>query len=225
MTRLLTFFLLASCATAALAAEVALVTGVAGNVVRALASGTRPVAVFAKLSYGDQIFLEGQAVVRLVYFDSGRQETWRGPGQVQVAKGESTGDGLGVPQVAMLPAFLVQQISRTPGEDGRGPDDAERLRGIGPETVAPALGADPDALKKIEANYRQLRLAAASNDLNPELYFLAALFELREYERVAQEIAEIQRTRSRSPEAGLVVALYQKALKNARARRAAPAVQ
>ena len=78
----------------------------------------------------------------------------------------------------------------------------------------------PDALGRLDETYRKLRAGRTDpDDLGPEIYLLSGLFELRELDRVERLMAELQQERRGNPEAGLLVALYRKAVRNAREAR------
>ncbi len=184
----------------------ALVTAVEGKVSRLAPTGREPVQPFVKLGEGDVIKLERGARIRLVYFASRRQESWSGSGQLAIGAGEGKGQGLGEPEVKALPDMLVKQIARTPSLDNRGRVGMVRLRSIG----------TPDAVAKLESNYRQLRAEAAADDLNPEMFLLAGLLELRQLDQLERTLAELQASHPGNTEAKVLVALYQKTLKNMR---------
>jgi len=61
---------------------------------------------------------------------------------------------------------------------------AVRLRAIVP----------PDAMQRLEKNYAALRAQTDASDRTPELYLLAGLFELKEYERIETMLAGWQRS-------------------------------
>lgn len=208
------FLLMVSLSFAVRAAnvDVALVTALEGGVARVAESAPLPVQNFVKLKQGDVLSLEKGARLQIVYFDGGRQETWTGAGRLEVAANESRATGLAAPQVRQLPAVLVKQIARTPALDVHGRGGVTRLRSI----------ATPDAIARVEATYEKLRSEAAPDDLNPEFYRLSGLFEMRELDRVEQIIGEMQKERGRNPQAGLLVSLYKKALKDARAATGLP---
>jgi hypothetical protein len=69
---------------------------------------------------------------------------------------------------------------------------------------------------RIEATYRQMRIEAAADDLDPELYLLSGMFELRQLERVEEIVADIMQKRPGDPQAKLLASLYRKSLKNLR---------
>lgn len=200
-------FLSGLIASVALAAESgALITAVEGAATRASSTGVQPLQAFTRLKEGDQVAMETGAKVKLVYLVNGRQEGWGGKGKLEIGPGESKSSGLGAPQVTQLPAMLVAQIAKTPSVDSQGRAGMTRLRAI----------ATPEALAKIDNTYRQLRAEADQGDLNPEMYLLAGLFEVRALDRVEQAIEDLRANRPNDSQAKLLVALYQRAVRNAR---------
>lgn len=187
----------------------ALITTIQGSVDLVTPQGKQPLQAFTKLKRGDLLALS-RARVQLIYFENGRQEIWTGGGRLEVLGRESRTFGLANPEVKMLPVSMVKQIARTPAPDSQGRGGVVRTRAI----------ASPEAIAKLENSYRQLRMEAVRGDLNPELYLLSGLFEMREIERVEQMLRDLQQSRPGDAEVGLVVALYQKAIRNARESRA-----
>lgn len=188
------------------AGDVALVTALQGKVSRVSIARPGSVEAFVKLKEGDVLKLEKDARIRLVYFDSGRQESWSGEGRLEIAVTESKGIGLAAPEVKLLPAVLVKQIAKTPTLDSQGRAGVTRLRAIGTTNTLSAL----------EAEYDRMRAAGGGKDLNAEIYLLSGLFELRELDRVENLINEIQARQKDNMEAMILVSLYRKALKSAR---------
>jgi hypothetical protein len=201
--------LLLSAAFAARAAnvDVALITALEGGVARVTEQGAQPLQNFVKLKKGDVLSLDRAARLQIVYFEAGRQETWSGPGRLEVNPGESKATGLAAPQVRQLAAVMVRQIARTPALDVHGRGGVTRLRSI----------ATPEAIAQVEQTYGKLRAEATADDLNPEFYRLSGLFEMRQLDRVEQIIAELQKERPSDMQAKLLVSLYKRALKDARA--------
>ncbi len=185
--------------------DVAIVTAIEGHVDRLGAQGRHPLPAFARLKNGDLIEVYDKARVQIVYFAQGRQETWKNPGEIEVGGTKSSARGPSAPEVRQLPTLMARQIARTPTSDGR----PVNLRQRSIETA--------DAATQIEDTYRRLRLEATQDDLNPELYLLSSLFERRDFGRLEQAITDLRQIHANNPQAGLIVALYQKALRNARA--------
>ncbi|WIM04925.1 MAG: hypothetical protein OHM77_09460 [Candidatus Nitricoxidivorans perseverans] len=186
--------------------DVAMVVFLRGGVSRVTAQGPQPMQSFVKLKHGDLLALQRDARLQVVYFEGGRQETWQGGGRLEVTKVESRAYGLPPPEAKVLPAVMVRQIARTPALDSQGRAGMMRLRSV----------PTAEDIARVESTYKRLRMEADRDDLNPELYLLSGLFEMRELDRVEQVLGDLQRARPGSQEVGLLVALYQKALKNAR---------
>ncbi|MDO8932787.1 MAG: hypothetical protein Q7U97_10365 [Rhodocyclaceae bacterium] len=185
--------------------DVALITSLQGNVERVTLQGPKALQSFVKLKQGDLLALRN-ARIQIVYFESGRQEVWQGGGRLEILGSEGRPFGLPDPEVKILPSVMVKQIARTPALDSQGRAGVMRLRSI----------ASPEAIAKLDNTYRQMRMEAVRGDLNPELFLLSGLFEMRELARVEQVLKDLQQARPGDTEVSLVVTLYQKAIKNAR---------
>lgn len=187
------------------AIDISMITAINGNVSLVTPQGRQPLQAFAKLKRGDLLALDN-ASIRLIYFESGRQESWRGTGRLETLSDAGRAFGLPNPDVKILSKTVVSQIARTPAPDRQGRIEAKRLRVI----------ATPEAIAKLDNAYRQMRMEAVRGDLNPELYLLSGLFEMREFDRVEQVLVDLQKSRPGDMEVGLMVALYQKAIRNSR---------
>lgn len=202
--RLLVVAFLALAAGIAAAADAALAISVQGRVTRLGEATPGAIEALVRLREGDRLALEPGSRLRLVYFDNGRQETWSGPGRLEVTTREGRPDGLAAAETRSLSMAAARQIARTP--DAGDPRPA-RTRAV----------PTPDALGRLDEAYRSLRASRAdADDLSPEIYLLSGLFELREFDRVERAMADLQQERRGNPEAGLLVALYRKAVRNAR---------
>lgn len=184
----------------------ALVTVVEGKVSRVSPSGRQPVQAFATLKKGELLALEGASRIQMVFFESKRQENWSGVGRLEITATEGKGHGLPEPRVKVLPDILVKQFAKTPSLDSEGRAGMVRLRSIGM----------PDALEKLESDYKRLRMEAERDDLNPEIFLLAGLLEMRQFDRLEQALADLHTSHQGNMEASVLVALYQKTLKNIR---------
>lgn len=187
-------------------AEVALITSLDGQVSLVSASGRQPVQAFVKLKQGDMLALDGGSHVQVVFFESKRQESWGGGGRLEISADQGKGWGLPEPQVKILPAVLVKQISKTPALDSQGRAGAVRLRAI----------ATTEALAKLDEDYKRMRMETVRDDLNPEMFLFASLLEMRQYDRLEQAMSDLKTSHPGNTEAGVLVSLYQKTLKNMR---------
>ncbi len=197
---------LASVTASAESGETALVTALDGAVTKVAPGHPQVLQAFAKLKFGDLLALDQVAKVQVVYMESGRQETWTGTGRLEITKAGGLGHGLAEPQVKTLPLVMVRQIAKTPSLDSQGRTGMLRLRSV-------ATARD---IAKVEESYKQMRAEADANDLNPELYLLSSMFEMRELDRVDEVLQDLQQNHAGNQQAGLLVSLYKKAVKNAR---------
>lgn len=188
------------------AAEVALVMSVQGSISRLEGLTRVPLEAFVKLKNGDRLALEDSSRLQVVYFHSGRQETWSGPGLLKMAVAEGKAEGLSAPQIKTLPMVMVTQLARTPSLDSQGRGGVTRLRSI----------ASEDAIAKLDSTYRELKNTAEKSDLGPEMFLLSGLYELRQLDRVETLLGELQREQPKNLEAALLVSLYKKAVQNVR---------
>lgn len=191
------------------AGEVALVMSVQGKVVRSSNLASTPVEIFSKLDEGERLVLDQDARLQVVYFESGRQESWSGPGRLELTAREGKASGLAASEAKSLPLVMTRQLARTPGPDGQDRGGAQRMRAV----------AGPDALGKLEDTYHELRSRAGKDDLGPAMYLLSGLYEMRELERVERVLGDLQQDGPKTPEAALLISLYRKSVKNARESR------
>lgn len=188
------------------ATEVALVMSVQGRVLRQATPAPLAVETFVKLNEGDRLSLAQGSKLQLVYFESGRQETWSGPGSLDLALREGKSSGMAAPEVQQQPLSLTKQLARTPALDSQSRGGVTRLRAL----------QTPDAVARLESSYQELKSKAAADDLGPELYLLAGLLDLRQLDYIEKVLDRLQQERPQSDQAVALVALYRKVVKQAR---------
>jgi len=201
--------LLALVSMPVLAVEVGLVTAVSGNVKwqeqKSAASELKP---FVKVRDGDQLTMDGAARLQLVYFESGRQETWQGSGVLEVGTSSSkTVKGSQQPEVKVLPAILVKQLSKTPASDGNVKTGMIRLRSMAPP------------IESVERDYAEMRKQADSTDRNPELFLLASYFERGEYAKLEALLGKMNEEKPGDPDILALNGLYSNAVSSAKAAK------
>ncbi|NJD35768.1 MAG: hypothetical protein FIA96_13205 [Betaproteobacteria bacterium] len=202
--RLLVLLMLGVASHGAAAAEdLALVTAVTGSVSRLVGNAPRALEPFARLKQGELVLLEAQAGVRLIFFESRRQESWQGEGRIEIGRTQGKGIGLPEPQVSVLPELMARQIAKTPSLDNQVRAASGRLRSI--EIVEGGLA-------KLDSDYSRLRKDAALDDINPEIFLLAGLFEMREFARLEQTLKDLSDSRPGNMEVSVLKALYKKAI-------------
>src|SRR5512133_1792479 len=73
-----------------------------------------PVASFMKLRVGDELTAEANSQLRIVYFATGREETWAGPATLRVGAKEGTAVKGAAPKVRVLDAGTASGLRRIP---------------------------------------------------------------------------------------------------------------
>lgn len=194
------------------AADVALITALDGKVARTTVAGAQDLEAFVKLKAGDVLNTVKGASVQIVYFENGRQESWSGVGKLEITPTEGRATGLPAPQVKQLPLVIVKQMARTPTLDSQGRAGVTRLRAI----------ATPEAITTLDETYKKMRAEAPREDLNPELYLLAGMFELKQLDRVEKTLNELKQAQPANNQVKMLASLYGKALRDARAAATAP---
>lgn len=144
--------------------------------------------------------------ISLLYPANGRLENWQGEGTVVITQTEGkTSDSSLKLTSSVVPGNVARQIFRLP-EMLAAENLPMRTRAFEPQ----------DRLSQLESSYRQLRASAPVQDVEPELFLLSGLFELREFDRLERSLADI---RQRYPDEGavkMVARLYQRSINNAR---------
>jgi len=145
--------------------DIGLVSLVAGEV--AFQDGAaRP---FMKVREGDRFELGAGAELRLIYFASARQESWRGPAALRAGRRESALERGAPPLASTLPASVPQRLARIPELARNGLFGGVRVRGLKPPLE------DDASLREARATYERLRRELPPDDPTPDLFLYAAL--------------------------------------------------
>lgn len=211
------FLMFASAAMLApltLLADTVLVTSMQGSVaIEAAGMGKAALEPFVRLKEGDRLSLPANAQVKLVYVGKARLETWQGAGVIVIGENESkTFSGKPQIQVRDIPPEAARQMNRTPstGPDGR--VGMMRMRGLPPH----------DAITRLDNDYKQMRSQTSSDDILPEVFLLAGLYDLRQYMRIEEELKRIAAAYPENATARSLQELYTKAIQSAQTPPAAP---
>lgn len=183
--------------------ESILVTGLTGQVERMVNGGKEPVLLFSTLRAEELLLFSPDSRLNLLFEKSGRQETWAGKGRLALHGSKTSTQDLPKPRLKTLDQKVTKQLFRGPQILPDGEVKVPRTRSLG----------TPDALARLENDYRRMRMEAAADDLNPEMYRLSALLEMREKERLEQAIKELPRLYPGNREADLLASLYKKSMK------------
>jgi hypothetical protein len=181
-------------------ADVGLVNMLSGDVSYAGQGGASSKAqAYMKMRQGDRFTVPAGAQVRVVYFDGGRQETWKGPAAFK-AGGKASEAASGSPvDVSTLPSSVPQRIAQVPeliqiAKLGRSGGVA--IRGGNP---APQLTADQKAeVAAAKDTYKQMRAKAAPDDINPELYLYSVLQDYLLYDDMKPVVDEMAKRQPHS---------------------------
>jgi hypothetical protein len=152
--------------------------------------------VFMKIRLGDYFKIAGGGTIQLVYFQNGRQETWKGPvsfmvGEVQslVEKG---GELPGQPEVVILSTETSLGMRRIPVLLRRAGLSGVMVRGTSEASQKPVVPTKEERAEIAMANedYQKLRRQAKPDDITPELNFLGVLADYEQYEEMEKVIKE-----------------------------------
>jgi hypothetical protein len=155
---------------------------------------------FMKVRQGDRFTVPNGAQLRVVYFNGGRQETWRGPATFRAGAQQSEG---GQPaQVSTLPSGVPQRISQVPElmQIARlGRSGGVAVRDI--TKKAPRLTAEQQAEVAAAKNtYKQMRTQSSAEDITPELYLYSVLQDYLLYDDMKPVVEEMAKRQPNSPE-------------------------
>ena len=157
------------------------------------------VRAFMKVRQGDHLKLPAAASLTLLYFASGRQETWKGPATLMAGDQESKVVGgkqpAPQPEVKIFPAKASKQMVGAPLPlPPASMSKSGVIQTMGPKrepaakTAAPLSSEAQRKIKEAEKVYRDLKKAAAADDVTPELYFFSVLAEYKQFPEMAEVV-------------------------------------
>ncbi|MDK2125274.1 hypothetical protein [Parachitinimonas caeni] len=147
----------------------------------------KPVEAFMQLHSGDRVKLASKASLQIAWSNSGRQESWNGPSELQVGEVESKGSAGATPaEVKQLPPLLKQALNRAPTTVG----EVKQLSGV---LFIRQGGGENSELTKAREAYAGLRQSAAPDDLLPDLYFLNELISLKQYQEAQKLLTDMHK--------------------------------
>jgi hypothetical protein len=199
MRKVIWLFLAVTLSSSALALEpdAGMLTQVSGSVDIANVLAKRPAVAFGKVAEGDKLLLDKDGFVRLVYFRNGRQETWRGAGQVTISDNEGKSDTVKA-EVKQLPAMVFEQLTRVPAAGAQGKVGMVRLRSI----------PSKDKIAQIESRFADLKKSLPADDATPEIYLVAGLIDAQAYDRARSVLQELKTRETSEPHLAAVVAHF-----------------
>ena len=180
-------------------ADVGLINQVAGDVSYTSSSGAGKVQAFMKMRQGDRFNLAAGAQLKVVYFQTGRQETWRGPAGFRSGAEHSEVLAGAVYEVANLPLGVPQKIQRIPELLQMAKLGGIQVRGTTPKQRA-SLEQQAE-VAAARATYAQLRQQAPQDDITPEMYLFTVLQDYLLYDDMKSVADEMLRRQPGNQEA------------------------
>ena len=186
-------------APAQAAVDVGLISQIAGEVTYQPAGGVATRAAnFIKVRDGDRFSAAPGASVRVIYFDTGRQESWAGPATFMVGLRESVASSVR-PAVSQLPTAASQKLSLTPeliqvAKSGR--TGSVVVRSPSPK----AVDGQAHALREARATYAAMQPAFAPDDITPEMYLATVLHEHKLIEEMQELVVLMQKKQPHNAE-------------------------
>jgi hypothetical protein len=174
-------------------ADVALVNLVSGDVTYVPQTGTPgKVQPFMKVRDGDRIDVAAGGQVRIVFFEGARQELWAGPASFRAGKTAAEPISGKSAETTNLPAGVPQRMARIPELIQYSKFGGTQLRG-GLTRQQKASLDQQATLAQARAAYEKMRQDMPADDITPELYLYAALYEFLVYDEMKVVVAEMRR--------------------------------
>jgi hypothetical protein len=175
------------------ATDVALISMVSGDASCAQQAGPPlKVQAFMKVRAGDRISVAAGGQVRILFFEGSRQELWAGPASFRAGRAAAEPLSGRAAQTTILPAGVPQRMVRIPELIQYAKLGGTQLRG-GPTRKQNANPEQQAALAQARADYETMRQQMPADDIAPELYFYAALYEYLAYGEMKTVVAEMRR--------------------------------
>lgn len=163
---------------------------------------------FMKIRRGDYFRIAARGAIQLVYFENGRQETWKGPASFVVGEVESRvekGKELpGQPEVVILSNEASQGMRRIPvllrrarlSRSGGGVM-VRGVPGVSGKPVAPTKEEQAE-IAVAKETYQKLRKQAKADDITPELTLLGVLADYEQHEEMEKVIKDAMKIQPES---------------------------
>lgn len=186
----------------ALNVDVGMLTQVDGSVqVAKFKQGKNRATAFLKVALGDKLNLGKNARVQIVYFETSRQEVWKGPGEVEIGNGEGRSSTLKA-EVKKLPPLVARQLVKTPEGGQHGKTGMVTVRSLSSDTV-----------ESLEKQYKDYRAATPAGDTTPEVFLMTGLLEMKEYEHAQTVLDGFRKNVPKNPELSSVISHFEPLIK------------
>jgi len=192
----------------ALTVDVGMLTQIDGNVsIATVKAGKHPATAFLKVAPGDKLVLGKNARVKIVYFETSRQEIWKGAGEIEIGNGEGGSSGLKA-ETRNLPPLVARQLVKTPVRGQHGKTGMVTVRSLSSETV-----------ESLEKQYVEFRSAAEKDDTTPEIFLLTGLMDMKEFEKAETELKRLRAEASKTPALKAVISHFGPLIREAAAAK------
>jgi len=181
-------------------ADVAVVVQVQGDVGYVSANQEQGrISPYMRVRDGDRVTLGAGAQLRIVFFDTGRSERWVGPASLRAARGAAQALAGSPAEIGKMPTSAPMRIARVPALLQNAKLGGIQVRG-GPPKGASAAERD-HSVREARAAYEEMRRAAGTADITPELFLYSALSEYALYDQMEPVVQEMLRRQPDSEEA------------------------
>ena len=194
---------LALAAPAAFAAgDVGVVNHLAGLATVTNGANTAKAQAYMNIHQGDLFEVPEGVVVKVAYFQGGRQEWFSGPVSFTIGASQSIVRRGSSPQVSVLPSGVSQKISQTP--------DLVQIAKLG--TAASGQSARDQRLtpqqqaevREAREIYARLRIDTPPDDITPELYLYSVLQDHLLYAEMKGVVAEMAKRQPGNRDVGVL---------------------
>ncbi len=186
------------------AADVGVVSHLAGLVTVTNGINTAKAQAYMNIREGDIFNVPEGVVVKVAYFQGGRQETFAGPTSFSIGAFQSIVRTGSYPLVTVLPFGVSQKISQTS-------DLVHIAKLSSAANVHPASARDQRLSPQQQAEVRQarqvyakLRAETPGDDITPELYLYSVLQDHRLYGEMGGLVADMARRQPGNRDVGIL---------------------
>jgi hypothetical protein len=145
-----------------------------------------------KIRDGDRINIAAGGQVRIAYFEGSRQELWSGPAAFRARKATAELLSGKPPDISNLPTGVTQHMAGIPELIKFAKLGGMQVRGISKHEKKTSIDQQA-TLDQARSAYAMMRQEMRADDIAPELYLYAVLYEFREYDEMKAVVAEMRR--------------------------------
>jgi hypothetical protein len=157
--------------------DIGLVNLLSGDVDFAAPGATPAKAqAFMRVRDGDRFNVPAGSVVRVVYFETARQERWAGPASFRAGRQQGAATSGAPAEVVSLPSGVPKRIARVPDLLQNAKLGGVQVRSA-PISPKPLTADEEKQVAEARTLYQQMRAQASTDDIAPELFLYSALSE------------------------------------------------